>query len=147
MLYCSICKMYHFMCCSILCIHSVLYMYTILLQNRDLGQGQPPSPKRPRVQSVQAPSFKLQYDKHQRCLSDPFKFPLNYLPEVECALKSKTMMPRTTNRFLTTLARVVFNEKCYLTAKEYESVAKQVIRKYPFLASPAGTPYVRICCV
>ena len=123
------------------------FMYTVfvLLQDGVLGQGQPPPAKRQELQYVQAQSFQLPNDKHQKRLSNPFKLPQNYPPEVECCLRSKTMMPRTMNRFLTTLARAVFNEKCYPTAKEYESIAKEVIRKYPFLASPAGTQYVRIC--
>ena len=114
------------------------------MQDGVVGQGQPPSTKRQRLELVKAQSFQLPNDKHQKELTDPFQLPQNYPPEVECALKSKAMMPRTMNRFLTTLARAVYSEKCYPTAKEYERVAKQVIRKYPFLASPAGTPYVRI---
>lgn len=110
-----------------------------------MEQGQPPPPKRQREEV--AKSFHLVNDKNKKSLSNPFQFPQNYPPEVECALKTKSMMPRTMNRFLTTLARSIYSEKCYPTAREYQHVAQEVIRKYPFLASPAGTPYVRICCI
>ena len=88
--------------------------------------------------------FKLPKDKDSKSLPCPFPLPQNYPPEVECALASKSMMPRQMNRFLTTVARAIYCHKCYPTTKEYENVAKQIVALYPFLASPAGTPYVRI---
>ena len=39
--------------------------------------------------------FTLPNDKYNKHLPDPFPFPTNYPPMVECAIKSKTMMPKS----------------------------------------------------
>ena len=54
------------------------------------------------------------------------------------------MIPHVLNRFLTTTARAIYNEKCYPTAEEYSRVAQEVIQWHPFLASPVGSPYVSV---
>lgn len=98
-----------------------------------------PSPKKIRLEM-----FHLPKDKHTKSLSTPFNLPKNYPPEVQCALSTKSMMPHTVNRFLTTIARAIYNEKCYPTAEEYSRVAQEIIGMYPFLASPVGNPHVSI---
>lgn len=36
----------------------------------------------------------------------------------------------------------MYGYKYYPTTIEYQNVARQIVATYPFLASPAGTPYV-----
>lgn len=115
-------------------------------QNCSLGDqvfDQEPPPKKIKSR-CEVVKFRLPNDKGKISLPCPFPLPKNYPPEVECALSMKTMLPRQLNRFLTTVARAIFSVKCYPTGKEYENVAKQIVSNYTFLASPAGTPYVRI---
>ena len=86
-------------------------------------------------------------DKGKKSLPCPFLLSQNYPPEVECTFSMQTMLPRQLNqdcRFLTTVARAIFSIKCYPTGNEYMNIAKQIVSKYPFLASSAGTPYVSI---
>ena len=98
----------------------------------------------PSTKKLKLDSFHLPKDKFSKSLSKPFNFPQNFPPEVEGALSTKSMLPRTLNRFLTTIARAIYNEKCYPTAEEYRRVAEETIQRYPFLASPVGSPYVSV---
>lgn len=50
--------------------------------------------------------------------------------------------PEAMRRFLTAMSRATCAIKCYPTSSEYESIRVQVIQCYPFMKSPAGSPYV-----
>ena len=86
--------------------------------------------------------FQLANDKALAVLPVPFPFPANYPPIVESALLGRVVPPEAMKRFLSCIARAVYAIKCYPTSQEYESVGMQVIQKYPFMKSPAGSPYV-----
>lgn len=68
-------------------------------------------------------------------LPDPFPLPQNYRPDVEVALKNKTMTVGTRKAFLSQVAASIFTRKRYPKREELIRVALDLIRKYPFLAS------------
>ena len=76
-------------------------------------------------------------------LSDPFPLPKHYRADVETALKLGKMTKETRSAFLSSVAGSMLNCKRYPTKEDYICVARSVIKTYPFMASPAGRPYVR----
>jgi len=75
-------------------------------------------------------------------LPDPFPLPKHYRADVEVALKSGKMTKETTSAFLSAIAGAMLVYKRYPTRDDYICVARSVIQKYSFMASPAGTPHV-----
>ena len=65
-------------------------------------------------------------------LPDPFPLPKHYCADVEVALASGKMTMETMSAFLSA-AMLVYKHIC---------VARSVVQKYSFMASPAGTPHV-----
>ena len=90
--------------------------------------------------------FQLPNGKHTKSIPQPFPFPHNYTPSVECALMAKVVPPEAMKKFLATIARAVYAIKCYPTTGEYEALGDEIIHRYPFMKSPAGCPYVSLTC-
>ena len=66
----------------------------------------------------------------------PFLFPSHYRSDIEKGLKLKAMSPLTFTKFLTRIANVMFLYKRYPKKTDYESVADQIVTRYPFMTSP-----------
>lgn len=66
----------------------------------------------------------------------PFLFPSHYRSDIEMGLKLKVMSPLTFTKFLTRIANVMFLYKRYPKRADYESVAEQIVTRYPFMRSP-----------
>lgn len=115
-----------------------LHLYFI----KDYGTAHPPTKKVKFDESESARQFKLANDKHTTTIPNPFPFPKNYPPAVECALHAKIVPQEILNRFLAVTARAIYAIKCYPRSNEYDAIGVQIIQKYPFLKSPIGCPYV-----
>lgn len=77
-------------------------------------------------------------------LPSPFPLPKHYRADVEVALANGKMTKTTTCSFLSSVASAMLVYKRYPTHDDYVEVAKTVVQKYTFMASPIGTPYVSI---
>ena len=68
-------------------------------------------------------------------LPDPLPLPKRYHADVEVALASGKMTMETMSAFFSAVAAamLVYKHIC---------VARSVVQKYSFMASPAGTPHV-----
>ena len=66
----------------------------------------------------------------------PFPFPSHYRSDIEMGLKVKAMSPVTFKKFLSRIANVMFLYKRYPRRADYESVAEQIVTRYPFMTSP-----------
>lgn len=131
--------------CVCVCVHSKLNVVLLSQSDgmgTDLTVSEDVAPTKRQKIEGDAQFFQLTNDKNTTSLPNPFPFPQNYTPRVECALRSKVMPPEVMKKFLAAIARAVYSIKCYPTASEYESLGVQIIQRYPFLKSPAGCPYV-----
>ena len=77
-------------------------------------------------------------------LPDPFPLPKHYRTDVEVALASGKMTKETMSAFLSAVAGAMLVFKRYPTRDDYVCVARTVVLKYGFMASPVGTPHVSI---
>ena len=75
-------------------------------------------------------------------LPEPFPLPKHYRSDVETTLETGKMTAETTSAFITSIKGAILVYKKYPTGRDLEMVAKTIVRKYKFLASPVGTPYV-----
>ena len=75
-------------------------------------------------------------------LQDPFPLPKHFRGEVELALSSGKMTKETMSSFLSAVASAMLVFKRYPSKEDYICVARSVIKKYPFMSAPVGTPYV-----
>ena len=75
-------------------------------------------------------------------LPDPFPLPKYYRVDVQEALESGKMTAQTMSSFLSSVASSMYVYKRYPTRDDYITVARSVVQKYQFLASPVGTPHV-----
>lgn len=73
----------------------------------------------------------------EKPLPDPFPLPENFRPDVQVALKSGKMTTETRRAYLTQVASSIFNHKLFPTREELTRVALDIIKRYPFLQSPA----------
>ena len=69
-------------------------------------------------------------------LPDPFILPQNHRPDVELALKSGRMTAETRRAYITKVAGSIFSHKRYPTREEFQRIAIDMVRRYPFLQSP-----------
>lgn len=88
------------------------------------------------------PSIVKRKRKEENPLPDPFPFPKNYRPDVEVALHTGNMSRETKAAFLSSIAGAMFSYKMYPVGEEYTRIACQIIRQYPFLKPPNGSPTV-----
>ena len=75
-------------------------------------------------------------------LPDPFPLPKYYGADVEAALKAKRMTSTARQAFIGKIASAMLCYKRYPTSSDYENVSRSVIKQYPFMKSPAGSPAV-----
>lgn len=68
-------------------------------------------------------------------LPTEFPFPAKYDPRVEAALKSGEIDCFLTSKFVTAISQVMFQYKTHPRPSDYDSVAKQCVKKYPFLSN------------
>jgi hypothetical protein len=71
-------------------------------------------------------------------IAESFVLPQNFPPHVESALAEKSLTSRSMSAFITTVARAVFAIKRFPTTREYDTVSRLVVQRYPFLKSPLG---------
>ena len=71
-----------------------------------------------------------------RDIPSPFPFPPHYPAAIELGLKLKSLQPSQQANFYTRIANVMLLYKRYPTRGDYENVAREIARKYPFLKSP-----------
>lgn len=75
-------------------------------------------------------------------LPNPFPLPKYFRRDVQDKLTSGEMTTETTASFLSDIASAMLCYKLYPTPDDYDSVGRCIIKKYPFMAAPIGTPYV-----
>ena len=77
----------------------------------------------------------------------PSPFPSHYRSDIELGLKLQTMTPLTLSKFLTRIANVMFMYKRYPKMADFESVANEIVDRYPFMKSPLSrTVSSPLCC-
>ena len=72
-------------------------------------------------------------------IPDPFPFPKHYTPDIEIGLQTKNLPSKLQAKFYTRIANVMFMYTKKPRAAEFEEVARQIVKKYPFLVSPLDT--------
>ena len=77
----------------------------------------------------------------------PFQLPNNFSPVVSEGLKTGSLTGKAMVKFITEVAHALFSYKSYPTAEEKEHVARQCIKKFPFLEATCGTGYVSLECI
>lgn len=92
-----------------------------------------PPPKRKKIIKTEKDAIPLPY---------PFPLPNHYRSDVDLAVHSGKMTKEMTTSFITSIAHAMLASKRYPTPDDYICVGRTVIKQYPFMASPAGTPYV-----
>lgn len=75
-------------------------------------------------------------------LPDPFLLPKNFRSDVATALTSGVMVKEEKKSFFSSIAASMFTYKRYPSRSDYHNVAYEIIAKYPFLKSPAGSSVV-----
>ena len=77
---------------------------------------------------------------------DPFILPGNHRPDVEVALKSGKMTAETRKTYLSQVAAAIFTKKRYPTREEFQRVALDIVRRYPFMESPVPGSTKTVSC-
>ena len=70
-------------------------------------------------------------------LPDPFPLPKHYRADVKVALANGKM--KSTTSFISSVASAMLGIQ---HIDDYVGVARTILQKYSFMASPVGTPYV-----
>jgi hypothetical protein len=71
----------------------------------------------------------------------PFVLPQNYSPAVSEGLKHGSLTGKAMVKFITEISHALFSFKSYPTAEERDHVARQCVKKFPFLEASCGTGY------
>ena len=79
---------------------------------------------------------------HEKSLPHPFPLPQNFRYDVEVALQTGQMTRETTKSFFSSVASTMLTFKHYPSREDYTRVAMAIVKKYPFLKSPSGSPIV-----
>lgn len=79
-------------------------------------------------------------------LPDPYPLPKYYRADIEKALATGQLTKEVRSSFLSAVASSMLVFKRFPSRDDYVCVARTIIKKYPFLSSPAGTPYVSNFC-
>ena len=85
---------------------------------------------------IQTSSVVIVEGQEDQDIPYPFPFPCHYRSDIEMGLSLKVMPPLAFTKFLTRIAHVMFMYKRYPKREDYESVADQVVTRYPFMRSP-----------
>ena len=78
--------------------------------------------------------------KKKNPLPDPF--PAHYRPDVELGLSSGKMSREAKRAFISSIASAMFACIKHPSGEEYTRVAYDIIKQYPFLKPPSGSPTV-----
>ena len=74
----------------------------------------------------------------------PFEVPQNYSPTVSEGLKARSLTGKALVKFITEIAHALFSYKSYPTREEKDHVARQCVKKFPFLEATCGSGYVSV---
>ena len=84
-------------------------------------------------------------------IPSPFPFPSHYQSDIELGLKLQKMTPLTLSKFLTRIANVMFMYKRYPKRSDFESVANEIVDRYPFMKSllsrMVSSPFCCTVCI
>ena len=69
----------------------------------------------------------------------PDPFPKHYTPDIEIGLQTKNLPSKLQAKFYTRIANVMFMYTKKTRAAEFKEVARQIVKKYLFFASPLDT--------
>ena len=83
--------------------------------------------------STSSSSVMIVVGEKETAIPCPFSFRKHYIPDIEIGLQMKQLSPKLQAKLYMRIANVMFMYKRYPTKDEYQSVARQVIEKYPFL--------------
>ena len=76
--------------------------------------------------------------KQEEPLRQPFPLPQNFHHSVQEGLSNKCLTGKARGKFITAVASSIFHFKSFPTAAEYEHVACEVFKKWPFLRARNG---------
>lgn len=86
----------------------------------------------PAVVKIAVPSISKR--KQESRLPRPFQLPVNFNPTIADALRNETLSGKARTKFVSVIAEAIFRYKSYPTTEEYEHVAQQIVKKWPFLS-------------
>ena len=84
-------------------------------------------------------------DEEAKDIPQPFKLP-KYPLDVEIALQQGKLLATTYHKFISGTARAMLSYKQHPTPDERNTVASEIVRRYPFLKGPGNKPEVHIKC-
>ena len=76
--------------------------------------------------------------KDEPPLPDPFSLPRNFPRVVQEGIEAGSLTGNARKKFITTVATSVYSLKTLPTKIEYNNVAKEIVRHYPFMADENG---------
>ena len=94
----------------------------------------------PAVVKLSVPPTFISKKKQEPRLPRPFQLPVNFNPTIAEALRNESLSGKSRAKFISVIAESIFRHKSYPTADEYEHVAQQIVKKWPFLSK--GGSYV-----
>jgi hypothetical protein len=74
----------------------------------------------------------------------PFELPANFPAAVEDDLAKESMTSKTMAAFLTAVAHLIFSKKKYPSRADFNTVARSIISKYPFMTLSKGSGHARL---
>ena len=87
----------------------------------------------------------LKIEKKEKPLPIPFKLPINYPKDVMEELSHNRLSGKARTKFIASVCSAIFTYKSLPTTPEYNHVAEQIVKKYPFLKAKSGPGHVRQC--
>ena len=85
----------------------------------------------PTVTKAAVPPFSKK--KQESRLPRPFQLPVNFNPTIASALENETLSGKSRTKFVSVIAESIYGYKSYPTNDEYDHVAEQIVKKWPFL--------------
>lgn len=76
--------------------------------------------------------------KQEPALPIPLDLPHNFQPKIQEGLDQKNLTGRARAKFITSIAEAMYWFKSYPTKEEYDHVANQMVKKWPFLETRTG---------
>jgi len=98
-------------------------------------------------QQSSSPLF-IPLEQNQSESSIPIRFELlKFRQGVTSSLKEQRLFGKARANFITTIAKAIYQVKCYPTREEYECIATQIISKWSFLSEQLGhVSYIAVIC-
>ena len=75
----------------------------------------------------------------EKPLPRPFPLPVNFQATIMEGLKKGVLVGRTRTKFVTAIAEAIFQHKSRALKEEYEEVALQAVKRWPFLGRHVRT--------